>query len=113
MCVSRAGRWAETLRHTLERVYEPTTRTPVPWLLAGDAALALQGADADPASIEFRAISPFAVAYFSAFMKQCEAPANAATIIYKRGDSIPPSEHWRSNVHQRIVAWSTESAAGG
>src|SRR5947209_12688618 len=111
MCLSRNIRWADTLRHTLRRVYEPTTRLPVPWLLTGEAALALQGVDIEPGIIEFRATSPFAVAYFSGFMKAYEAPANAATVIYRRGGSIPPSDHWRSNVHQRIVAWGLEDQA--
>ena len=106
MCVTRTGRWAESLRHTLRRVYDPTTRTPVPWLLSGDAALALQGVDVEPDMIEFRAISPFAAAYFAQFMKPYEVPANKATIIYRRGGNVPPSESWHSNVHQRIVAWS-------
>src|SRR5829696_306306 len=105
MCVPRMSRWTESLRHILHRVYEPTTRTPVPWILSGKAALALQGVDLDPDVVEFRAISPFAVAYFSAFMKSYEVPANAATVIYRRGGDVPPSEGWRSNVHQRIVAW--------
>ncbi len=111
MYVQRVGRWAQALRHSLDRVYEPTTRTPVPWLLSGEAALALQGVDADPGVIEFRAVSPYAVAYFSSFMRQYEVPANAATVIYKRGGSEAPSEGWRSNVHQRIAAWSDEDYA--
>lgn len=106
MCVSRNGRWAEALRHTLRRVYDPTTRTPVPWLLSGEAALALQGVHIEPDTLEFRAISPYAVAYFAGFMKPHELPANAATIIYRRGGNSAPSESWRSNVHQRVVAWS-------
>jgi len=92
-------------------VYEPTTREPVPWLLSGEAALALQGVDLEPNRIEFRAVSPFAVAYFSGFMKAYEVPANAATVIYKRGGSSAPSEHWRSNVHQRVVAWGRDDQA--
>jgi hypothetical protein len=111
MCLSRNIRWADTLRHTLRRVYEPTTRLPVPWLLTGEAALALQGVDLEPNLIEFRAISPFAVAYFSGFMKAYEAPANSATVIYKRGGTSAPSEHWRSNVHQRVVAWALGDSA--
>jgi hypothetical protein len=73
--------------------------------VSGKAALALQGVDLEPDIIEFRALSPFAVAYFSGFMKSYEVPANAATVIYRRGGDVPPSEGWRSNVHQRIVAW--------
>ena len=111
MCLSRNVRWADTLRHTLRQVYEPTTRVPVPWLLSGEAALALQGVDIEPGIIEFRAVSPFAVAYFSGFMKAYEAPANAATVIYRRGGAIPPSDYWCSNVHQRIVAWGHEDQA--
>jgi hypothetical protein len=112
MCVPLIDRWAEALRSTLRRVYEPTTRTPVPWMLSGEAALAIQGVDADPNMIEFRASSPYAVAYFSGFMKSYEAPANAATVIYRRGGDIPPSDIWRSNVHQRIVAWSAGDRGG-
>ena len=108
MFTQRIGRWAEVLRHSLDRVYEPTTRTPVPWFLSGDAALALHGVDVDPSAIEYRAISPFAVAYFAGFMRHYEIPANATTIIYRRGGNFAPSESWRSNVHQRIVAWSAE-----
>src|SRR2546427_10266765 len=52
-----------------------------------------------------------AVAYFAGFMKAYEAPANAATVIYRRGGSVPPSDHWRSNVHQRIVAWGNDDQA--
>jgi hypothetical protein len=111
MYVQRIGRWAEALRHSLHRVYEPTTRTPVPWMLSGEAALALQGVDVEPTIVEFRAISAFAVAYFSGFMRHYEVPANAATVIYRRGGSDAPSEGWRSNVHQRIVAWSREDYA--
>ncbi len=111
MYVQRVGRWAEALRHSLQRVYEPTTRTPIPWVLSGEVALALQGVDTDPSIIEFRAISPFAVAYFSSFMRQYEVPANAATVIYRRGGSEAPSDAWRSNVHQRIVAWNNEDYA--
>ena len=111
MCLSRNIRWADTLRHAVRRVYEPTTRVPVPWLLTGEAALALQGVELEPNIIEFRAMSPFAVAYFSGFMKAYEVPANAATVIYKRGGSSAPSEHWRSNVHQRVVAWGGDDQA--
>jgi hypothetical protein len=112
MCISRVGRWTESLRLALSRVYEPTTRRPIPWLLTGDAALALQGVDVDPGAIEFRAISPYAVAYFAGFMRPYEVPANAATVIYRRGGDVPPSDGWRSNVHQRVVAWSNEQVGG-
>lgn len=105
MCVPKTGGWADSLRTALSRVYEPTTRQPVPWLLSGDAALALQGVDIEPDVIEFRAASPFAAAYFSAFMKSYELPANSTTVIYRRGGITPPSESWRSNVHQSLVAW--------
>ncbi len=102
--------WADALRQTLKRVYDPTTRTPVPWLLAGDAALFLQGVSAiEPETLEFRAISPFATAYFAQLMKIYEAPDTAATIVYRLGGNTAPSDLWRSNVHQRVVAWS----AGG
>lgn len=111
MCLSRNIRWADSLRHTLHKVYEPTTRLPVPWILTGEVGLALQGVDIDPCLIEFRAISPFAVAYFAGFMKPYEIPTNAATVIYKRGGNITPSENWRSNVHQRIVAWGIDEQA--
>ena len=111
MCLQRTGRWADALRHSLAKVYEPTTRTPVPWLLTGEAAMSLQGVDLEPDIIEFRATSPYAVAYFSVFMKPHEAPVSGATVIYKRGGSIVPSENWRSNVHQRIVAWSNGDEA--
>jgi hypothetical protein len=80
-------------------------------VLTGEAALALQGVDIDPNIIEFRAISPYAVAYFASFMRVYEVAANAATVIYRRGGSQPPSDGWRSNVHQRIVAWSTGDSA--
>jgi hypothetical protein len=39
-------------------------------------------------------------------MRPYEASAHAATIVYRRGGNVAPSEKWRSNVHQRIVAWS-------
>jgi hypothetical protein len=26
--------------------------------------------------------------------------------VYRRGGNIPPSDNWRSNFHQRVVAWS-------
>jgi hypothetical protein len=102
-------RWTDALRQTHKRVYDPTTRTPIPWLLSGKAALHLQGVSVEPDAIEFRAISPFATAYFAQLMKPYEAPDTAATIVYRLGGNMPPSSLWRSNVHQRIVAWS----AGG
>lgn len=101
--------WGEALRATLSRVYDPTTRTPVPWLLSGEAALALQGVRIEPEVIVFRAISPVAAAYFTQFMKPFEASAHSATVVYRRGGNLAPSDSWRSNIHQRIVAWS----AGG
>lgn len=107
MCLPRTGRWVDALRHTLCKVYEPMNRAPLPWVLTGEAAMSLQGVDIDPEAIEFRAFSPYAVAYFSGFMKPYESPANAATVIYRRGGNDAPSESWRSNVHQRIVAWNT------
>ena len=104
--------WADALRHTLKRVYDPTTRVPVPWLLAGDAALFLQGvAGIEPETLEFRAISPFAAAYFAQLMKLYEAPDTAATIVYRLGGNTAPSDIWRSNVHQRVVAWSVGGRA--
>ncbi len=109
MCVPTTSRWAQALQRTLQRVYDPTTRIPVPWFLSGEAALAVQGVPVvpvDPEIIEFRAISQYAAAYFSQFMKPYEPSANAATIIYRRGGNVAPSEKWRSNLHQRIVAWS-------
>src|SRR5947209_8586230 len=99
-------RWAGALRQTLKRVYDPTTRNPVPWLLSGNAALHLQGVPVEPDTIEFRAISPFAAAYFAQLMRPYEAPDTAATIVYRLGGNMSPSNFWRSNVHQRIVAWS-------
>jgi hypothetical protein len=77
----------------------------VPWLLSGDAAMAFQGVSADPDVIEFRAISPVAVAYFAQFMRPFEAPITKATVIYGRGSNAAPSESWRSNPHQRIASW--------
>jgi hypothetical protein len=106
MYVPKTDRWAEPLRHTLRRVYEPTTRNPVPWLLTGDTALALQGVNVDPGLVEFRAMSSVATAYFAQFMRPHEVSINGATIVYRRGGNAVPSENWRSNVHQRIVAWS-------
>jgi hypothetical protein len=106
MNVPLSRRWAEALRLVLKRVYDPTTRVPVPWYLSGDAALHLQGVSVEPDIIEFRAISPFAAAYFAQLMRPYEAPDTAATIVYRLGGNMAPSESWRSNVHQRIVAWS-------
>jgi hypothetical protein len=107
MCIPSSRRWAEALRLTLRRVYDPTTRVPVPWLLSGEAALNLQGVRVEPQDlVEFRAISPFAAAYFAQLMRPFEAPETAATIVYRRGGNIPPSDNWRSNFHQRVVAWS-------
>jgi hypothetical protein len=106
MCVPKTAQWVDALRTTLGKVYEPTTRQPIPWFLSGEAALALQGVDIEPERIEFRAVSPFAAAYFSGFMRYYESAANGATIIYRRGGVTPPSEGWRSNVHQRIVVWT-------
>jgi hypothetical protein len=111
MSVPMSRRWAEALRLTLKRVYDPTTRVPVPWLLAGEASLNLQGVTIEPDLIEFRAISPFAAAYFAQLMKPYEAPDTAATIVYRVGGNMAPSESWRSNVHQRIVAWSVGGKA--
>jgi hypothetical protein len=107
MSIPSGRRWAEALRLTLRRVYDPTTRMPVPWLLVGDAALNLQGVRVEPQDIiEFRAISPFAAAYFAQLMRPHEAPETQATIVYRRGGNVPPSDTWRSNIHQRVVAWS-------
>ncbi len=106
MSVPLSRRWAEALRFTLKRVYDPTTRVPVPWFLSGETALNLQGVSVEPDLIEFRAISPFAAAYFAQLMRPYEAPDTAATIVYRLGGNMMPSESWRSNVHQRIVAWS-------
>lgn len=111
MCVPMTSRWAQALKRTLQRVYDPTTRTPVPWFLSGDAALAVQGVPVDPEIIEFRANSQYAAAYFSQFMKPYEPSANAATIVYRRGGNVAPSEKWRSNLHQRLVAWSSGGRA--
>ncbi len=109
MGVMRNSRASEGLRETLLRVYDPTTRTPVPWLLTGRAAMALQGANVDPAGLEFRAMSQYAVMYFAQLMRPFEAGPNTANIVYPPGGNCAPSDTWRSNVHQRLVAWS----AGG
>jgi hypothetical protein len=111
MSVPSNRRWAEALRLVLKRVYDPTTRVPVPWYLSGNAALNLQGVSVEPDIIEFRAISPFAAAYFAQLMRPYEAPDTAATIVYRLGGNMAPSESWRSNVHQRIVAWSSGGRA--
>lgn len=111
MSVPLSRRWAEALRSTLKRVYDPTTRVPVPWFLTGEAALNLQGVNIEPDLIEFRAISPFAAAYFAQLMRPYEASDTAATIVYRLGGNMAPSESWRSNVHQRIVAWSVGGRA--
>ena len=111
MSVPLSRRWAEALRLVLKRVYDPTTRVPVPWYLSGEASLNLQGVSIEPDIIEFRAISPFAAAYFAQLMRPYEAPDTAATIVYRLGGNMAPSEIWRSNVHQRIVAWSSGGKA--
>jgi hypothetical protein len=69
-------------------------------------ALAVQGVPVDPEIIEFSAISQYAPAYVAQLMKPYEPPASTATIIYMRGGNVAPSKKWRSNLHQRIVAWS-------
>src|SRR3954469_7286094 len=111
MNVPLSRRWAEALRLVMKRVYDPTTRVPVPWYLSGEAALNLQGVSVEPGIIEFRAISPFAAAYFAQLMRPYEAPDTAATIVYRLGGNMSPSDIWRSNVHQRIVAWSSGGKA--
>jgi hypothetical protein len=92
-------------------VQDPTDRQPVPWLLAGDAALALQGVNVEPSVLEFRATSPVAAAYFAQLMRPYELPDSVATVIYRRGGNMMPSDGWRSNCHQRIVAWSHSGRA--
>ncbi|MDQ6694250.1 MAG: hypothetical protein M3014_07490 [Chloroflexota bacterium] len=111
MYVQKKGPWNDALRQTLQRVYDPTTRNPVPWLLTGEAAQALQGVNVEPETLDFRAISQFGCVYFAQFMKPHEAPDNATTIVYRRGGNMAPSDNWRSNVHQRIVAWSVGGRA--
>jgi hypothetical protein len=111
MYAAKSGEWAEALRAALRRVYDPTTRKPVPWLLAGDAALALHGVNIEPDLIEFRATSPVAAAYFAQLMRPYELPENVATVIYRRGGNMVPSDSWRSNCHQRVVAWSVGGRA--
>lgn len=111
MCVMRNGRWAEALRQTLSRVYDPTTRNPVPWLLAGESAMAVQGVNIEPGVVEFRAMSQYAVIYFAQLMKPYEVGPNAATLVYRTGGNAAPSDFWRSNIHQRVVAWSVGGKA--
>jgi len=111
MTVPLSRRWAEALRLVMKRVYDPTTRVPVPWYLSGEAALNLHGVGVEPELIEFRAISPFAAAYFAQLMRPYEAPDTEATIVYRLGGNMAPSQIWRSNVHQRIVAWSSGGRA--
>ena len=95
MSVPLSRRWAEALRLVLKRVYDPTTRVPVPWYLSGETSLNLQGVSIEPDLIEFRAISPFAAAYFAQLMRPYEAPDTAATIVYRLGGNMAPSESWR------------------
>ena len=109
MYTAKNGAWAGGLREVLRRVYDPTTRRPVPWLVSGDAALALQGVTIEPDCIEFRASSAVATAYFAQFMRPHELPVHRAVVIYRRGSNVAPSESWRSNIHQRAVQWQ----AGG
>lgn len=111
MCVMRNGRYASALRETMANVYDPTTRTPVPWLLCGETALSLQGVNIDPGLVEFRAMSQYATIYFAQLMQPFEAGLNTATMVYRRGGNCAPSDSWRSNVHQRIVAWSANGKA--
>jgi hypothetical protein len=111
MYSAKNGAWTEGLRETLHRVYDPTTRVPVPWLLSGDAALALQGVVIEPETVEFRATSAVAAAYFAQFMRLHELPIHRAVVVYRRGSNVAPSETWRSNIHQRVVAWSVGGKA--
>ncbi|MDQ3929790.1 MAG: hypothetical protein M3328_11685 [Chloroflexota bacterium] len=111
MSALRNGRVREALRQALDRVYDPTTRTPVPWLLSGEAAMALQGVNIEPTGVEFRAMSQYATGYFAQLMKPFEAGPNTATLVYRMGGNTAPSDIWRSNVHQRIVAWSVGGRA--
>jgi hypothetical protein len=111
MYTAKNGAWPEGLREVLRRVYDPTTRVPVPWLLSGDAALALQGVTIEPDTIEFRATSAVATAYFAQFMRPHELPVHRAVVVYRRGSNVAPSEGWRSNIHQRVVAWSVGGKA--
>ncbi|MEA2572706.1 MAG: hypothetical protein QOH93_4 [Chloroflexia bacterium] len=111
MSALRNSRVREALRQTLDRVYDPTTRTPVPWLLSGEAAMALQGVNVEPGSLEFRAMSQYATGYFAQLMKPYEAGPNTVTLVYRVGGNTAPSEIWRSNIHQRIVAWSVGGRA--
>src|SRR5437762_1004747 len=59
MSVPLSRRWAEALRLVLKRVYDPTTRVPVPWYLSGETSLNLQGVsiDPDPVGLALRATS--------------------------------------------------------
>ncbi len=111
MYTAKNGAWTEGLREVLNRVYDPTTRLPVPWLLSGEAALALQGVAVEPATIEFRTTSAVATAYFAQFMRPHELPVHRAVVVYRLGSNIAPSEGWRSNMHQRVVAWSVGGKA--
>jgi hypothetical protein len=111
MSVTKHSRVREALRQTLDRVYDPTTRTPVPWLLSGETAMALQGVNIEPGTIEFRAMSQYATGYFAQLMRPYEAGPNTATIVYRMGGNTTPSDIWRSNIHQRIVAWSVGGRA--
>lgn len=111
MYTAKNGAWPEALSEVLRKVYDPTTRVPVPWLLSGDAALALQGVTVEPETIEFRATSAVATAYFAQFMRPHELPVHRAVVVYRRGSNIAPSESWRSNIHQRVVAWSVGGRA--
>ncbi len=111
MSALRNVRVREALRQTLDRVYDPTTRTPVPWLLSGETAMSLQGVNIEPGSIEFRAMSQYATGYFAQLMKPYEAGPNTVTLVYRMGGNSAPSDIWRSNVHQRIVAWSVGGRA--
>jgi hypothetical protein len=111
MSALKNSRVREALRQTLDRVYDPTTRTPVPWLLSGDTAMSLQGVNVEPGIIEFRAMSQYATGYFAQLMRPYEAGPNTATIVYRMGGNTAPSDIWRSNIHQRIVAWSVGGRA--
>ena len=111
MYTAKNGAWSEGLREVLKRVYDPTTRVPVPWLLSGDVALALQGVTIEPETIEFRTTSAVATAYFAQFMRPHELPVHRAVVVYRRGSNIAPSESWRSNIHQRVMAWSVGGKA--
>lgn len=111
MYTAKNGAWSEGLREVLTRIYDPTTRAPVPWLLAGDAALALQGVTIEPETVEFRTASAVATAYFAQFMRPHEWPVHRAVVVYRRGSNVAPSESWHSNIHQRVMAWSVGGKA--